>query len=378
MRRDTFLNPTPYPRPSRRFEAETESSAAKWYLLGAGGIVAVVCAIIAYSGPADPPGRSTPKVTTPAARVAPPTPAVDPPTGPKPTPRPLFDTSGQALPLSDFVRLKEASLDDAQKSEKAGRFQEALDAIDEAEKNGARKVDLEPVRARLRAGLADCGKVDDAFARAEQLLSLGDYDKALAELHSVDGAARKVNRAGELDERTASVTSARDRAKKLSSGAGALDKARELMDASDLPAARAEVEKARTLIPGSPELTRVETRLVALEHLPAGMLYVELEGDRALYVRKLPVTNADFKKWIDDTGRGGAAPWKGTYPANRGDSPVLGVFLDAAKNFAASRGERLPAEDEWPAIRKALHLANDAGRAQAGVLVNGFYTVKNP
>ena len=108
------------------------------------------------------------------------------------------------------------------------------------------------------------------------------------------------------------------------------------------------------------------------------MLYVELENDRAVYVRKLPVTNADFKKWIDDTGRAGAAPWKGIYPANRGDSPVLGVFLDAAKNFAASRGERLPVEDEWPAIRKALHLANDAGRAQAGVLVNGFYTVKSP
>ncbi len=278
--------------------------------------------------------------------------------------------------IEDFTRLRDASLGDATRAEKAGRFQEALDALAEAEANGAKAADLAPARARLKAELAESGRLDEVFASADHALSTADFDRGLYELQGVAQVAKEVGRQGELERRVSELGSARARAERLSRGQAAIERAAGCLDANDLAGAREQVDKARELVPGNDDLARVEARLRALEHLPKGMLYVEVAPGRGLYVHKHAVSNAEFKLWIDETGRTGAAPWKTPFAPELGDAPVRDVFLDAAKNYAASRDERLPTDDEWPAIRKALHLTSEEGRPHAGVLVNGFYTVQ--
>jgi hypothetical protein len=282
------------------------------------------------------------------------------------------------LAPTEVERLRNAAFGDAERAEHAGRFQEALDSLDEAERSGAAGADVGPIRARLKAELADSTAFDEACARAEQASSLGDHDRALAALRSVRELAPKIGRGAELEERMSSTNTSRDRAERLTLGVRAIERADQLLGGRDLVAARIEVEKARTLIPGSSELVNVETRLRALEHLPPGMAYVELSESRGLFVHRKPVTNVELKQWIDATGRKGAAPWKDKFPEDRADSPALQVFRDEATEFASWRGERLPTDLEWPAIRKTLHLVPGDGQAQAGIFARGFYTVKEP
>ena len=74
----------------------------------------------------------------------------------------------------------------------------------------------------------------------------------------------------------------------------------------------------------------------------------------AFYMDKYPVTNADFKKFMDATHYHPAddldflKDWKdGTYPEGWADKPVTWVSLEDARAYAKWSGKRLPHEWEW-------------------------------
>ena len=75
---------------------------------------------------------------------------------------------------------------------------------------------------------------------------------------------------------------------------------------------------------------------------------------KPFYIDKYPVTNAEFKKFLDATHYHPAddlnflKDWKnGTYPEGWGDKPVTWVSLQDARAYAEWAGKRLPHEWEW-------------------------------
>jgi formylglycine-generating enzyme required for sulfatase activity len=66
------------------------------------------------------------------------------------------------------------------------------------------------------------------------------------------------------------------------------------------------------------------------------------------YIDLLEVTNEDYKKFFEATGR--PAPMTradGAYPSNAARKPVTGVNWDDANAYATWAGKRLPTEEEW-------------------------------
>lgn len=74
----------------------------------------------------------------------------------------------------------------------------------------------------------------------------------------------------------------------------------------------------------------------------------------SFYIDRYPVTNADFKKFVDAThyeakdDHNFLRDWKsGTYPDGWANKPVTWVSLEDARSYAAWAGKRLPHEWEW-------------------------------
>ena len=74
----------------------------------------------------------------------------------------------------------------------------------------------------------------------------------------------------------------------------------------------------------------------------------------SFYIDKFPVTNADFKKFLDGThyhpkdDQNFLRDWKGrTYPSGWESKPVTWVSLEDARTYASWVGKRLPHEWEW-------------------------------
>ena len=75
---------------------------------------------------------------------------------------------------------------------------------------------------------------------------------------------------------------------------------------------------------------------------------------KAFWIDKYPVTNAQFKKFLDAThyhpqnDLNFLRDWKdGNYPSGWGNKPVTWVSLEDARTYAAWAGKRLPHEWEW-------------------------------
>src|SRR6202012_3540927 len=75
---------------------------------------------------------------------------------------------------------------------------------------------------------------------------------------------------------------------------------------------------------------------------------------KSFYIDKYPVTNAEYKKFVDagvyhpKDALNYLRDWKdGTYPSGWADKPVTWVSLEDARAYAAWAGKRLPHEWEW-------------------------------
>jgi formylglycine-generating enzyme required for sulfatase activity len=75
---------------------------------------------------------------------------------------------------------------------------------------------------------------------------------------------------------------------------------------------------------------------------------------KPFYIDKYPVTNAEFKKFLEAThyhpndGHNFLRDWKnGSYPEGWGNKPVTWVSLEDARAYSAWAGKRLPHEWEW-------------------------------
>ena len=67
----------------------------------------------------------------------------------------------------------------------------------------------------------------------------------------------------------------------------------------------------------------------------------------AFYLAACPVTNAQYKKFVDATGRPAPKFWDGKdFPASRGDNAVVGVTWYDAESYCKWAGVRLPTEPE--------------------------------
>ncbi len=94
---------------------------------------------------------------------------------------------------------------------------------------------------------------------------------------------------------------------------------------------------------------------------PLGMILIPagdfLMGDEkqsvhvdAFYIDKVPVTNAEYAKFVEATGHPPPPNWEetgGTYPPDRANHPVVFVNWFDAQDYVAWAGKRLLTEAEW-------------------------------
>jgi formylglycine-generating enzyme required for sulfatase activity len=87
------------------------------------------------------------------------------------------------------------------------------------------------------------------------------------------------------------------------------------------------------------------------------------------YIDRWPVTNAEYKKFIDDTGHhvpNYEVSWCDTgpynwdpqtrmYPEGKAEHPVVLVTWEDAMAYSAWAGKRLPTEAEWERVARGLH-----------------------
>jgi len=69
---------------------------------------------------------------------------------------------------------------------------------------------------------------------------------------------------------------------------------------------------------------------------------------KGFLIDKYPVTNKQYKKFIDATKHRPPRGWQNrTYPAGMGDHPVTNMFWQDADAYAKWAGKRLPTAEEW-------------------------------
>ncbi len=69
----------------------------------------------------------------------------------------------------------------------------------------------------------------------------------------------------------------------------------------------------------------------------------------SFYINKYPVTNYQYKKFVDATGHKTPRYWgkSGKFSPEKANHPVVGISFPDAQAYAAWKGKRLPTEEEW-------------------------------
>lgn len=86
--------------------------------------------------------------------------------------------------------------------------------------------------------------------------------------------------------------------------------------------------------------------------IPAGEFLFGEDKEKAktgeYYIDQHPVTNAEYKKFIEATGHSDPAHWRnGTWPSGKENHPVVEVNYLSALAYAQWAGKRLPTNLEW-------------------------------
>lgn len=69
---------------------------------------------------------------------------------------------------------------------------------------------------------------------------------------------------------------------------------------------------------------------------------------KAFYMDQYEVTNMQYKDFVDVAGHRTPVHWQnGTFPAGKGEHPVVNVSWEDARTYAEWAGKRLPSEAEW-------------------------------
>jgi len=68
----------------------------------------------------------------------------------------------------------------------------------------------------------------------------------------------------------------------------------------------------------------------------------------AFYIDRYPVTNAEYKLFVDATRHEHPAHWRrGMWPEGKANHPVVQVTWESAAKYAEWAGKRLPTDEEW-------------------------------
>lgn len=111
------------------------------------------------------------------------------------------------------------------------------------------------------------------------------------------------------------------------------------------------------------QIYTAEIRLIP----PYGMQYIKVDEENSFYIDKHEVTNAQYKKFIDETGYNVPKGWNKKYriyPSGTADYPVVNVSWEDANNYAKWLGQRLqyecqlPTEEQWMRAAKGLDRNN--------------------
>ena len=86
--------------------------------------------------------------------------------------------------------------------------------------------------------------------------------------------------------------------------------------------------------------------------IPAGEFLYGEDKEKAetkeFFIDQYPVTNAEYKKFVEATGHKQPQHWRrDTFPEGKADHPVVEVNWTSAAAYAEWAGKRLPVHEEW-------------------------------